>query len=117
MTRLPDSTENNRARITEQEDKDIAREDAAEQAARFGEPTQTTDREICERFNAYLFESEEIRQDFRAAVSAGIELGRAQGRAEMKSEWNAWLAKRMEEDPIDVLLADGATWRRRHDVT
>ena len=123
MTRLPDSTENNRERITEQEDQDIAREAAAEQAARFGESVPKTVFEILQTHMGTMFLrdgeawDEKILEFGERCLALGIELGRAQGRAEKQKEWSEWLKKRMSEDPMAEALNDGVTWRRRHEVT
>ena len=114
MSRLPGSTENNREQITEDENRELARQDAAEAAARFGEPMPQT---VCGVFNEYTRQiawTDWLQVDFIRFGEACYRLGVEAGRAEMKAEWNAWLAKRMAEDPMTESLLDGATWRRHH---
>ena len=111
MSRLPDSTENNRERITEQEDREIASGLAADQRARFGEPAPTT---VDELVRQHFLGDIETPNDLHQAI---YKLGVEAGRTEKQKEWDAWIEKHQAEaDPIADEVLHGSSWRRRHDA-
>ena len=122
MSRLPDSTENNRERITEQEDREIASGLAADQRARFGEPVPTTN-------NIGMAAIRDVLQKrigklhplfcFTVTTYAMLEICKdcyEQGMAEKQREWDAWIERHQAEaDPIADEVLNGSSWRRRHE--